>query len=170
MEPCPTLTLWNKRKIGYGNIWPEIHSDGGQIISINESSMIAELINRRTSTGNVSSILTHKVTTGGGDFTNHAEPYPYPPLACVQLSYKQTFHTVSSLPPETNIRKGQQPLITAFTMMFLPLLFNSHPNEIGVFHWLHLPLGVTGGIQQKVISWIFTMQFGPHYKTPLTRF
>ena len=59
-EPCPTLTRSEKRR-DYGNIWPEIHSDGGQIISIDESSMTAELINRRTS--KVSSILTDKVTT-----------------------------------------------------------------------------------------------------------
>lgn len=63
LEACPTLTRWNKWKIDYGNIWPEVQSYGGQIISIDENSMTAELIHRRRS--KVSCILTYEVTAGG---------------------------------------------------------------------------------------------------------
>ena len=58
LDPCPTLTLWRK-KVNDGNFTPEIQSYGGQMISIDENSMTAELINRRRS--KVSSILN----TGG---------------------------------------------------------------------------------------------------------
>ena len=132
MDSCPTLTLWNKRKIGYGNIWPEIYGGGGgQIISIDENSMTAELINRRRS--KVSSILIHRVTAGG---TSPTTPSPTP------VHRLPVSRHSNSIPIKFAARKtfedGQQ-LFFTFYYDISATIIQQPP----------LLLGVLGEIQQK---------------------
>ena len=45
LDPCPSLTLWSE-KTDIGNIWSE---NTEQVITIDQSSMTAELVNRSRS-------------------------------------------------------------------------------------------------------------------------